>query len=79
MPVHLTLKIMQYILKYKLTLVGILLGAAGGFAYYFYVGCASGTCAITSRPLNSTLYGALLGGLLLNIFQKDKKDTSTPK
>ncbi len=79
MPVHLTLKIMQYILKNKLTLLGILLGAAGGFAYYYYVGCASGTCAITSRPLNSMLYGALLGGLLLNIFQKDKKDTSTPK
>jgi hypothetical protein len=70
---------MQYILKYKLTLLGILLGAAVGFAYYYYVGCASGSCAITSRPLNSTLYGALLGGLLLNIFQKDKKDTSTPK
>ncbi|MFN8261449.1 MAG: DUF6132 family protein [Chitinophagales bacterium] len=70
---------MQYILKYKLTLLGILLGAAGGFAYYHYVGCASGTCPITSRPLNSTLYGALLGGLLLNIFQKDEKDISTPK
>ena len=70
---------MQYILKYKLTLLGILLGAAGGFAYYYYVGCASGTCANTSRPLNSMLYGAMLGGLLLNIFQKDKKDTSTPK
>lgn len=65
---------MQYILKYKLTLLGILFGAAAGFAYYYYVGCASGTCAITSNPLNSTLYGALLGGLLLNIFQKEDKN-----
>lgn len=65
---------MTFIHKYKLTLIGILLGAVGGFAYYHYVGCASGTCAITSRPLNSTLYGALLGGLLLNIFQKEDKN-----
>ncbi|MFN8294844.1 MAG: DUF6132 family protein [Chitinophagales bacterium] len=65
---------MQYIYKYKLTLIGILLGAAGGFAYYHYVRCASGTCSITSKPLNSTLYGALLGGLLLNIFQKEDKN-----
>jgi hypothetical protein len=64
---------MQYIHKYKLTLAGILLGAAGGYGYYYYAGCASGTCAITSNPLNSTLYGALLGGLLLNIFQKENK------
>lgn len=70
---------MKYIQKHLLTLSGIVLGAAGGFAYYHYVGCLSGTCAITSNPLNSTLYGALLGGLFLNIFQKDKKDISTPK
>ena len=54
---------MKFIKKYKLTIIGILLGAIGGFAYYYFIGCASGTCAITSKPLNSTAYGALLGGL----------------
>jgi hypothetical protein len=39
------------------------------------VGCASGTCAITSKPMNSTLYGAMMGGLFLNIFQKEKSKT----
>ncbi len=73
MSINFTLIIMEYLSKYKLTLAGILSGAAGGYAYYYYVGCASGTCAITSNPLNSTLYGALLGGLLLNIFQKENK------
>jgi C4-dicarboxylate transporter len=56
-----------------ITGIGIVIGALAGYAYYFYVGCASGTCAITSKPLNSTLYGALMGGLLFNMFVKDTK------
>jgi hypothetical protein len=63
---------MDFLLKYKLTLLGILAGAIGGYLYYYNVGCVSGTCAITSKPLNSTLYGALMGGLLLNIFKNEK-------
>ncbi len=56
-----------------ITGIGIAIGALAGYAYYFYVGCASGTCAITSKPLNSTLYGAVTGGLLFNMFVKDTK------
>ena len=56
-----------------LTGIGIAIGAFAGYGYYFYVGCASGTCAITSKPLNSTLYGALMGGLILNMLVKEKK------
>jgi F0F1-type ATP synthase assembly protein I len=56
--------------KYRLTILGILVGAIFGYLYYYYVGCASGTCNITSKPLNSTLYGAVMGGLLFNIFEK---------
>ena len=54
-----------------LTSIGIAIGALAGYGYYFYMGCASGTCAITSKPLNSTLYGAVMGGLLFNMFVKD--------
>ena len=39
----------------------------------FLIGCLSGTCAITSKPINSTLYGGLMGGLLVNIFIKSPK------
>lgn len=46
----------------KRTLV-VLLGAVGGFAYYYFIGCASGACPITSNPYISTGYGALVGGL----------------
>ena len=66
---------MNFILKHKLTIIGIIAGAIGGYLYYHFVGCASGTCAITSKPLNSTLYGAIMGGLMLNMFKKEKSKT----
>jgi hypothetical protein len=65
--------IKNFLSKYKLTIIGIVAGAIGGYLYYHFIGCNSGTCAITSRPLNSTLYGALMGGLFLNIFKKENK------
>ena len=63
---------MNFITKHKLIIIGIALGSISGYLYYYYVGCASGTCAITSKPLNSTLYGAMMGGLLFNMFKKEK-------
>ncbi|HQW00250.1 MAG TPA: DUF6132 family protein [Bacteroidia bacterium] len=65
---------MNFIKQYGLTIAGILLGAIAGYLYYNYVGCASGTCSITSKPINSTLYGALMGGLFFNIFQKKQQN-----
>jgi hypothetical protein len=58
--------------KHKITLVGVLFGAVAGFFYWQQIGCLSGTCAITSSPINSTLYGAVMGGLLLNMFKKEE-------
>lgn len=66
---------MNFMLKHKLTIIGIIAGAIGGFLYYHFVGCASGSCAITSKPFNSTLYGAMMGGLLFNILKKEKPKT----
>lgn len=53
--------------------IGSFIGAVAGYLYYHFVGCASGTCAITSKPINSTIYGAVLGGLLGNLFVKPPK------
>jgi LytS/YehU family sensor histidine kinase len=64
---------MKSLSSYYLPLAGIITGAIGGYLYYYFIGCADGTCMITSRPLNSTLYGAVLGGLLFSMFQKEKK------
>ena len=56
-----------------ITGIGIVVGAIAGYLYYYYIGCASGTCSITSKPLNSSLYGAVIGGLLFNMFVKSPK------
>ena len=46
-----------------------LVGSAGGFLYYRYVGCATGTCAITSSPWLSTGFGCVLGSLLYTVLR----------
>jgi hypothetical protein len=56
-------------------IAGIAVGALGGYLYYYYIGCMSGSCPITSRPLNSTLYGALMGALLFGNFGQKKTET----
>lgn len=64
---------MNFLMRNKLTVLGILAGAAGGYLYYHFIGCTTGSCPITSQPVNSTLYGAMMGGLLLSSFNKDEK------
>ncbi len=56
-----------------ITGIGIAIGAIAGYLYYHFVGCASGTCSITSKPLNATLYGSLMGGLVFNMFVPNTK------
>lgn len=50
-------------LNLKRISIGVILGGAIGFAYYYFIGCKSGTCAITNSVVNSTMYGMLLGVL----------------
>lgn len=58
---------------YIITGIGLIVGAIAGYFYYQQIGCVTGTCAITSKPLNSTLYGMVMGGLLFNLFATSKK------
>ena len=55
-----------------LYIIGAVVGAVAGYLYWQQIGCVSGTCAITSKPVNSTLYGAVMGALLLGLFTKNK-------
>ena len=41
----------------------VVLGALGGYLYYNFIGC-NGSCAITGSPVNSTLYGSVIGLIL---------------
>lgn len=53
--------------RYLKLATGVTVGAALGFSYYYFVGCQSGGCPITSDPLISTGYGAVMGGLFTGI------------
>ncbi|NBP70521.1 MAG: hypothetical protein EBR30_21745 [Cytophagia bacterium] len=54
-------------------------GATAGFVYWYYVGCNSGTCAITSSPINSSVYGGVMGILLVNVLDKQKVKATSEK
>jgi len=56
-----------------LPVIGAVLGAIGGYTYYIQVGCNSGSCAITSNPYLSMLWGAALGYLVFDMFKRRKK------
>ncbi|WNJ16412.1 DUF6132 family protein [Pontibacter sp. G13] len=60
---------MNFWMKYRFYFIGALVGAVGGFLYWNYVGCLSGTCSITSNWERMVPYGALMGGLLGGIVQ----------
>ncbi|MEW6196433.1 MAG: DUF6132 family protein [Bacteroidota bacterium] len=56
-------------------IVPVLGGALLGYAYYYFIGCTSGSCPITSNPYISTFYGALIAFIL--VFPSKKKDDGT--
>ncbi len=50
------------------SLIGALVGAIAGYLYYYFIGCSTGNCAITSNPFNSSIYGLVMGCLLVSVF-----------
>lgn len=64
--------------KKLLIITGILSGAAGGYLYYYFIGCRNGSCAITSNPWISILWGAAVGYLVFDMFQKKADNQKQP-
>lgn len=63
--------------KYLLIASGVLLGAIGGFIYWNFFGCTNG-CPIKSIWWRMTLWGAVMGGLIMSmvsdyLFKKEKE------
>ncbi|MFM8911862.1 MAG: DUF6132 family protein [Flammeovirgaceae bacterium] len=56
--------------KLAMPALGMAIGGVLGWAYWYWVGCESGACPITSWPLNSSLYGAVMGALFFSNFNK---------
>ena len=71
LSVETSFMIQNLLRKNAWSIAGIILGAVAGFLYWKYVGCMSGTCKITSSPVNSTLYFALMGFLFFSLFKKE--------
>jgi len=46
--------------------LGIIIGGVAGYLYYHFVGCSSGSCAITSNPYISTMAGSFFGFFISN-------------
>lgn len=63
----------NFILKRILPVVA---GGLLGYSYYFFIGCRTGSCPITSNPWISTIYGAF-AGLIISIPSKKKNDNQT--
>jgi hypothetical protein len=70
----------EFIKKNLLVLIFTAAGAVGGFLYWNYIGCLSGTCVIKSVWYLSTLYGLGLGWIagslikdIILYFNKEKK------
>jgi hypothetical protein len=52
--------------KFWKPFLGVAIGGLAGFLYYYFVGCNSGSCAITSNPYMSILWGGIMGLFLVN-------------
>jgi len=59
-----------FIKKHLLKITGVIVGMTGGYLYYYFVGCNSGTCPITSNPYISVIYGGVMGYLVFDLFKK---------
>lgn len=68
------MQFMDFILKYKKSIAGIVLGAAAGYAYWYFYGCVNG-CTITGSALNSSLYFGFMGYLVAGLWKPTDKAT----
>ena len=60
----------NFILK---RILPVLAGALLGYAYYYFIGCTSGSCPITSNPYISTIYGSVIGFVISMPGKKKEK------
>ena len=62
-----------------ITIIGLGVGMIGGFLYWKFIGCASGTCPLTSSWKIMLIYGGIMGALLGNFIEGFTKKTGAEK
>ena len=50
-------------------IIGVVAGGIVGFLYHRLIGCRSRACVITRNPYISTIYWAVLGGLMAHLLK----------
>jgi hypothetical protein len=65
--------------KYLLIGIFIVVGLIGGFLYWRFIGCKSGTCPITSSWHYSMLFGGVFGYLIGDSVNDYKKKKNKPE
>lgn len=58
---------------FRRSVLMILAGGFAGFLFFYFVGCKSGTCPITSNPYSSIFTGSLLAFLITKPDETSKK------
>lgn len=46
--------------------IATIVGSIGGFLYFYFIGCSTGSCGITSSPVGATLFGGFIGFFLVS-------------
>lgn len=62
-------------MKHNLRWLFAVIGAAGGYLYWRFVGCQSGHCPLQQNWILSTLWGATVGYLIGDMFRNHKKNS----
>ncbi len=72
--VNIRARILALIKSERWSVVGTIAGGIAGYFYYKSAGCSTGSCAITSNPWLTVIWGALVGYLLGSTFRKSKNN-----
>ncbi|MRT92181.1 DUF6132 family protein [Ancylomarina sp. 16SWW S1-10-2] len=62
----------NFIKSRKFEIIGGIIGTIGGFLYWNYVGCTSGTCPIKANWYTMVPYGLVMGVLVGGLFKPKK-------
>lgn len=61
--------------KWWIVGIALMVGAAAGYAYWYWYGCTNG-CTITGSWWSSSAYGAVMGYLTLGLVVPERKEKS---